>query len=597
MRRVICFFAFLAFAWGGWAATYTVTNTNDSGPGSFRDALNFCNGMPGRDTIQFSIPGIGPFVLQPQSPYPVLLDQGGVFIDGFSQAGAFPGTSPPFTANLQIVLIGLAAGPCSGLEIQSQGNTIRGLVISNFAFDGIRISANHPPTSNNLIYCNFIGTNVTGQFATPNGTLSANAYAGVYIRPSFLCSGLAHDNFIDANLISGNNGDGVAISSCPPNTDVFMNHVTRNLIGTDISGTLPLGNLHAGVYIGEGAHDNLVADNVICDNDYEGVSIIGYYQAGGPAWFTNNNHVADNLIGLAADGITALGNLREGVAIGVWGPIWKLGYAEHNDVQRNTIFDNGRNGILVWENPVNNANADFNWFSQNSIFSNALLGIDLNGDGVTPNDTGDPDNLANQETNFPVIASAVRAQGVTAISGTLDIGGPAILAVVEVFLTQSNPANPGYGQGKTFLGSTNPDAAGNWSVSLPGLSVGDSICATATNPTFSTSEFSANTVVTRSTEVADATAENWILSPTMPNPVQDYACWNLNLKNGSFVSLHILNQEGQLVSRLHDGWLAAGQYTFVWDGLDDRGNTPSPGLYLVQLQAGQNATVRSLLKL
>src|SRR5262245_7481819 len=38
-------------------ATFTVTNTNDSGSGSLRDAVQQANDTPGTDSITFNIPG------------------------------------------------------------------------------------------------------------------------------------------------------------------------------------------------------------------------------------------------------------------------------------------------------------------------------------------------------------------------------------------------------------------------------------------------------------------------------------------------------------------------------------------------------------
>ena len=40
------------------AATFTVTNTNDSGPGSLRDAVALSNTLPGADTIDFTVTGL-----------------------------------------------------------------------------------------------------------------------------------------------------------------------------------------------------------------------------------------------------------------------------------------------------------------------------------------------------------------------------------------------------------------------------------------------------------------------------------------------------------------------------------------------------------
>ena len=84
MRRVILFVACLLLTGGGFCTTFTMSNTNDAGPGSFRDALNLANAIMGRDTITFSIPGIGPFVLQPLTPYPTLTDQSGITHAGIS---------------------------------------------------------------------------------------------------------------------------------------------------------------------------------------------------------------------------------------------------------------------------------------------------------------------------------------------------------------------------------------------------------------------------------------------------------------------------------------------------------------------------------
>ena len=50
--------------------------------------------------------------------------------------------------------------------------------------------------------------------------------------------------------------------------------------------------------------------------------------------------------------------------------------------------------------------ADFNAIHSNAIFENGGLGIDLEADGVTPNDPGDGDDGANDLTNFPDLIEA-----------------------------------------------------------------------------------------------------------------------------------------------------------------------------------------------
>ena len=47
------------------AATFTVTNTNDSGAGSLRQAILDANASAGADLIDFSIPGAGVHTIAP----------------------------------------------------------------------------------------------------------------------------------------------------------------------------------------------------------------------------------------------------------------------------------------------------------------------------------------------------------------------------------------------------------------------------------------------------------------------------------------------------------------------------------------------------
>ena len=65
-------------------ATYSVTNTNDSGAGSLRQAILDANTNAGADTITFAI-GTGPQTISPLSPLPTITDP--VTIDGTTQPG------------------------------------------------------------------------------------------------------------------------------------------------------------------------------------------------------------------------------------------------------------------------------------------------------------------------------------------------------------------------------------------------------------------------------------------------------------------------------------------------------------------------------
>jgi hypothetical protein len=263
--------------------------------------------------------------------------------------------------------------------------------------------------------------------------------------------------------------------------------VDSNFIGTTISGMQALGNTCDGVYIGEAAHDNQVWDNVISGNDTNGVCIIGYVDAT-TQWFTDRNIIGRNIIGLAVDRATPLPNGWHGVSIGRYGLVWKLGHARDNVIISDTIASNGRCGVMIMEHFSNNANADRNRISQNSIFANGWLGIDLGDDGVTINDAGDPDQGANEQLNMPIITSATWLTGITTVTGTVDIGPTPTTAVVEVFKAGNDPT--GYGEGAVYLGSATPLAGGAWSCSVTGLLPGDNVTATVTDVSGNTSEFS-----------------------------------------------------------------------------------------------------------
>jgi hypothetical protein len=148
--------------------TYTVTNIDDNGPGSFRQAILDANGHanslnPGSapDDIAFGISGSGVHTISPTSSLPTVTDP--VIIDGYTQPGASANTlASRDDAVLVIELTGTNAGASvGGLSITAGQSTIRGLVINGFDRNGISINTN----GSNMIAGNFIGTNSAGTAA------------------------------------------------------------------------------------------------------------------------------------------------------------------------------------------------------------------------------------------------------------------------------------------------------------------------------------------------------------------------------------------------------------------------------------------------
>src|SRR5947209_2840905 len=147
-------------------AVFTVTTTDDSGPGSLRQAILDANANPELDTIAFAIGDGGVQTIRPKSDLPNITDP--VILDGTTQPG--------FAGQPLIVLNGSdSTSPQSsinGLTITAGSTTVRGLVIQ--AFDiGILLSGG----GNNTIAGNYLGTDVTGTQAVGNGS-------GVDIRGS-----------------------------------------------------------------------------------------------------------------------------------------------------------------------------------------------------------------------------------------------------------------------------------------------------------------------------------------------------------------------------------------------------------------------------
>ena len=222
---------------GGWTLALgqdspqplIVTNTNDSGVGSLRQAILDANANFGADIINFNI-GSGAKTIKPLSPLPAITEA--VTIDGTTQPG--------FAGNPIIELTGLEPdfiGP--GLEIHASNSVVRGLVINRFIglpYRGIQVVTG----VNNIIEGNFIGTDLSGTVALSRGlTSDATGMIGVELTSS--------NNLIGGttaaarNVISGNLW-GVILNSCIFEAPVTGNVVQGNFIGTDVTGTLLVEN-------------------------------------------------------------------------------------------------------------------------------------------------------------------------------------------------------------------------------------------------------------------------------------------------------------------------------------------------------------------
>ncbi len=185
-----------------------------------------------------------------------------------------------------------------GVVLDGPNNTVGGpLEVDRNIISGNFDSGVWSLSHGNLIQGNTIGSDFTGTLDR------GNRYQGIVLS--------GHSDRVDSNLISGNDTSGVWISH--DRGAGYNNSLTNNLIGTDESGILDLGNALHGVILTAGTYSNwigatldgTISGNVIAGNDWAGIDIES----------SNDNVILGNTIGLGSDGITALVHPAVGIYV------------------------------------------------------------------------------------------------------------------------------------------------------------------------------------------------------------------------------------------------------------------------------------------
>jgi parallel beta-helix repeat protein len=541
-RSALLFGAFLGLAVPLGAATFTVTTDARVGPGSLNQAILDANANPGPDTIVFAIPGDGVHVIDIANDLPEILHP--VVIDGYTQPGASPNTNPPgqgFNTVLKIEIrgqMGTDYPPCLTYRSpgeHTQGAGIRGLAINgcpqnlfvwqadhvsidgNFIgtdasgtvvqppgnFSGIEIrSSSSVDVTSNLVAGNTYGIDLDGAtFTTVTGNLVGTDVGGsIPLQNSFgirLVDGDGNSGNVtiggttpaERNVISGN---AQGISAACGNSGVCAPiRILGNFVGTDVTGTKPLGNAN-GMFVGAGVVE--VTGNIIADGS------IGLEIDACDALIA----VHGNFIGTDATATRELGNRLHGILVDPTGiaVIGSITPGEGNVVAHNghALGPTGApareepSGILVFAPAIA--------IRGNRIFDNRSLGIDLFPEGVTLNDPGDGDVGANGMTlqNFPIITSVVPGTTTTHIEGSLN-SMPSQFFAIDLYASAACPRHPNdLLQGETYLGTVpvNTDGSGNvtFTTDVPVvLAAGQPVTATATDAQTNTSEFSQRIVL------------------------------------------------------------------------------------------------------
>ncbi len=395
---------------------HTGNDTYPTGICTLRAAIEQTNYLPGADEIRFSVSRIR----QPGSQWPWITDT--------------------------ISILGNAGG--SRVELQggrlpvgSASSLVRGLVINDSAYLDIR-------SDGGVIESCYAGTDRAGTTALDGGGLQVH-YSDTVVGGTVAAA---------RNVISGNWGNGLEV------WDGERTTIQGNLVGTDSSGAVAMGNDEEGIHIQDN-NDSTIggvargAGNVVAANPETGL-LIG----------SNGTLVQGNWIGTDRSGEIDLGNgIPGGHGIFVWGDDNVIGGPPAG--AGNVIAFNAYNGIKVWDD-------DGNLISRNSIYSNGDLGILLAQGG-------------NNWQDYPVLEAVSWTPGSTLVSGVLDSLADTDFRIELFSSPECDPS--GRGEGKTFLEAfdvtTGADGLASFEHQVDASAV--VVTATATNlETNDTSEFS-----------------------------------------------------------------------------------------------------------
>ena len=394
-------------------AVLTVTNTNDSGAGSLRQAILDANTNPDSKTIEFDIPGTCPRLISPATPLPAVTEP--VSILGYTQPGSVRNSDAvAFNGTLCVALAG-GGSLSSGLHLLTGvGETmaVEGLSFNGFTLHGVKVSGD----GSGEVRGNIFGGNLSGIVLLEPG------FDDVAIRVEdangSVIGGydIAERNVIARAALAGirlEGGSGARI-------------VRNNLIGFDRSGTLARPN-GVGISVAGGYADDLNRNR------------IGFSTAQGilvePSSTAQKLRVLSNRIGISATDAPA-GNGGNGIRISAG--------SEHA-ISGNTVRHNGTDGVVVLTAARRVA------IQANYISDNLGQAIDLSPDGVNPIDTDVGATGANDGQNRVGIAYATgNGDGITVRGGLSSDNG---VYDIAVYSTPSCDAN-GYGEAGAPVGST-----------------------------------------------------------------------------------------------------------------------------------------------
>ena len=489
----------LVFGWAFPVSTFaaapaahiiTVVNLNDSGSGSLRDAIDQANSdqMPSKIVFDPILSG-GTIQLNGDLPG---IQEDNTMINGDINRDLRP----------DIEISGASAQVWNLLQVYSSHNVIRGLVLNRSFGNGITISFGR---YNRVEYC-YVGTDFTGTQDL------GNMQSGIAVGDGASDNQIGPGNIVAYNAKGGGPTGGISvldglkweywpdfIGLTPDYTGLFPQMYFPNTGGpfTSIDGIVP------------------TYDDGQPFGDTFGARFTGKLTVSAAGDYTFGLYNVDDVLQVIIDGtfVVEAGCMTQ-TGCNDLTITYPLSQGEH-DLLLRFLDGPGAAGFRLEISGPGSADLTYNgqtglWgeffqlripternrITQNSIFANSRLGIELDaleeGWGVNFMDSKDTDIGPNTAINYPILESVVVNPGRLIVKGWIDTQNPRPL-IVEFF---ANPlpfpgADPsGYGQGYTYLGSARATANNTFVAPLPVVSPGTLITATVTDGQGNTSEFS-----------------------------------------------------------------------------------------------------------
>ena len=455
------------------ANTFTVTTAADGGAGSLRQAILDANAMQvtgggacAPHTIVFAIPGAELHTIRPLSALPSF--DISITLDGYTQPGASVNTLlQGNNAQLRIELDGSLAGPTPGIVVAP-------------SVPGGGLCGGSGSTIRGLVINRFAGPGITGIGITCPSGFSCGV-GGVRINGNFIGTDvtgtIALGNAVGLefgrNSVSNVVGDQVVMDG-GPNEPLAQ---SRNIIS---------GNTTDGVYLSSDNDMFPAVDNRI-RNNYIGVDTTGTAPLpnGRSGIFADTGsgavRVYDNLISAhPADGVNIADNVigftivfGNGIGIGIGGvPLGNAGDAVHISGSSRGVTVGGKYPYVPFQGLSIAHNGGAGVYAEGlsgfdvvagGFGDNGGLGLDIAPRGINPPDPVQPGSGPNELLNAPVLTALSYDPPTAAlgIEGTLDTSPDTSVEIHFFLSTACDPSGYGEGQAEFDFVRVTTDAGGH----------------------------------------------------------------------------------------------------------------------------------------